>query len=68
MPTKGEAARARLITTAANMFWRASYHATSMNDVCRAAKVNKATAYEHFASKLDLALATIDENHRRTLA
>lgn len=67
MPSKGDATRQRIVETAAMIFWRTSYRATSMNDVCRAAKVNKATAYEYFSSKQDLALATIDDNVARTI-
>ena len=60
--TKGERTRAHIVTTAAGLFWRRSFHGVSVDQVAQAAKVNKATVYRYFADKNDLALAVTRHN------
>lgn len=52
--------RDRLIAAAAELMRRQSYGTVSVDDICRAADVKKGTFYHHFASKIELALATFD--------
>lgn len=47
--------RRKLIDTAIELIWRNSYGATSVDDMCRAAGVNKGSFYHYFKSKADLA-------------
>jgi TetR/AcrR family transcriptional repressor of nem operon len=42
-----------------------SYHATSVDDICRAAGVRKGSFYHFFPSKSDLALAALEAYWRR---
>lgn len=60
--TKGERTRAHIISTAAGLFWRRSFHGVSVDQVARVAKVNKATVYRYFADKNELALAVTRHN------
>lgn len=50
--------RDRLIQAAAELMYRQSYGAVSVDDICREADIKKGTFYHHFASKNELALAT----------
>lgn len=52
-------ARERLITTAANLFYRHGCHATGIDTVIAQAGVAKMTLYKHFPSKEDLVAATV---------
>ncbi|MEO0499120.1 MAG: helix-turn-helix domain-containing protein [Pseudomonadota bacterium] len=56
---KGETTAAHIRQTAAGLFWRRSYHGVSMDELARAAEVNKATIYRYFPTKADLAEAVI---------
>jgi TetR/AcrR family transcriptional repressor of nem operon len=49
----------QIVNAAIDLFWKTSYHATNMNDLSRAAGVNKATVYQHFGSKEELAVAAV---------
>ncbi|HEY8685453.1 MAG TPA: TetR/AcrR family transcriptional regulator [Chloroflexota bacterium] len=63
-------ARQRLIDSAVRLIHAGSYHSVSVHDVCADAGVNKGSFYYYFASKRDLALATIEvqwEHHRTGL-
>ncbi len=55
-------ARERLIETAKTKFYASSYHALGVNEICRAAGVNKGSFYHFFETKRDLVLAVIDEH------
>ncbi len=57
--TKGERTRAHIVHTAAGLFWRRSFHGVSIDDIARAAGINKATVYRYFADKGDLSLAVV---------
>ncbi|MBV7258877.1 TetR/AcrR family transcriptional regulator [Erythrobacter crassostreae] len=67
LPTKGERTRAHIVATAANLFWRRSFHGVSVDLVADAAQVNKATIYRYFADKGDLALAVVRFNGAVTI-
>ncbi|MEL6530010.1 MAG: TetR/AcrR family transcriptional regulator [Pseudomonadota bacterium] len=67
LPTKGERTRARIVATAAQLFWRRNFHGVSVDQVADAAEVNKATVYRYFADKRDLALAVVKFNGVVTL-
>jgi TetR/AcrR family transcriptional repressor of nem operon len=59
-PTSTSPTRDRLIATALDLIWRSSYHATGVDQICRASGVKKGSFYHFFASKEDLAVAAID--------
>jgi len=48
-----------ILDTAGRLFWTAGYHGVNMNALGRAAGVNKATIYQHFASKEALAISAV---------
>jgi AcrR family transcriptional regulator len=52
-------ARERLISTAADLFYRYGCHATGIDTVIAQAGVAKMTLYKHFPSKDDLVAATV---------
>ncbi len=60
--------RIQIIDTAIDLFWNASYRGTNMNDLSRAAGVNKATVYQYFRSKEEIALAAVVRAAERTVA
>ncbi len=60
--------RTQIVDTAIDLFWKASYHGTNMNDLSREAGVNKATVYQHFRSKEEIALAAVHRAAERTVA
>ncbi len=66
MKRKGELTREHILEVAAVLFWKRSYHGVNMNEIAAAAKVNKATLYQYFRSKEDLALAAIELNTAST--
>ena len=55
------ARREQLLDVALEVFARAGYHDTSMNDVAEAAGVTKPVLYQHFESKRELYQALLDE-------
>ncbi len=61
------ARREQLLEVALDVFARAGYHATSMNDVAEAAGVTKPVLYQHFESKRELYQALLDEVGARML-
>ena len=66
MKRKGERTRERILEVAAQLFWKRSYHGVNMNEIASAAAVNKASLYQYFPSKEQLALATIAHNTSAT--
>ncbi|MFI1911529.1 TetR/AcrR family transcriptional regulator [Nocardia sp. NPDC020380] len=54
--------RARLIESAATLYLRDGYAATSNNQVAEAAGYSRGAVYSNFASKEDLALAVLDKH------
>lgn len=57
---KRDDTRNHILDTATEMFWSTSYHAVNMNALSRKAGLNKATIYQYFASKEDLAVAAVN--------
>ena len=53
-------ARQRFLDTAAELFARDGYHATSIRDIARAMGVTPGAVYAHFASKAEVLLAVYD--------
>jgi len=50
-----------LIDTASELIWKNSYGAVSVDDICKAANVKKGSFYHYFPSKVDLAIAALEE-------
>jgi len=44
--------RDKIFNAAARLFWRKGYKGTSLNDIAKAARVNKGTIYYHFKDKM----------------
>jgi AcrR family transcriptional regulator len=61
------ARREQLLDVALEVFARAGYHDTSMNDVADAAGVTKPVLYQHFESKRELFQALLDAVGARML-
>ena len=53
--------RERILETAQRLFYQQGYRATGINQIIKEAKVAKASFYEHFSSKDELALAYLRE-------
>ena len=51
----------KLISTALELLWTSSYGSVSVDDICKAADVKKGSFYHFFPSKVDLALAAMEE-------
>ncbi|TAL40224.1 MAG: TetR/AcrR family transcriptional regulator [Alphaproteobacteria bacterium] len=54
----------RLIDTALELIWTDSYGSVSVDDICKAADVKKGSFYHFFPSKVDLAVAAMDETSK----
>ena len=54
-----------ILETAAGLFLEKGYHATSIGDIARAAGVPKGSIYNHFASKDELAAASVQSEWAR---
>lgn len=53
-------ARTRLLQAALGVFRSKGYHATAVEDLCRAAGVTKGSFFHHFASKEEAGLAAVE--------
>jgi len=53
-----------LIDTALDLIWKNSYGSVSVDDICKAAGVKKGSFYHFFPSKVDLAIAAMEESQR----
>lgn len=51
--------RERLIAAARDLLWQGSYGTVSVDDICRAAGVNKGSFYHFFPAKAELATAAL---------
>ena len=51
----------KLIDTALELIWKSSYGSVSVDDICKAADVKKGSFYHFFPSKVDLAVAAMEE-------
>lgn len=58
----------RLIDTALELIWTNSYGSVSVDDICKAADVKKGSFYHFFPSKVDLAVAAMEETSKLTRA
>jgi TetR/AcrR family transcriptional repressor of nem operon len=56
----------KLIDTALELIWKSSYGAVSVDDICKAAGVKKGSFYHFFPSKVDLAVAAMEETSRKS--
>ena len=56
-----EASHAHLLKAALKLFAKWGYHATSMNDIAKQAKVSKGLAYHYFENKEAILVALADE-------
>lgn len=65
---KSTSARERLLAAADHLFYSQGYHATGINQIIDEAEVAKASFYNHFQSKDELALAYLKDRHERRLA
>ena len=52
--------RERLITTAAELFWRQGYAQTGVNEIIQQAKATSGSFYHFFPTKEDLLLAVVN--------
>jgi TetR/AcrR family transcriptional repressor of nem operon len=52
----------KLIDTALELIWTSSYGSVSVDDICKAAGVKKGSFYHFFPSKVDLAIAAMEES------
>jgi AcrR family transcriptional regulator len=62
------ATRDTILRGAAEVFGARGFGLASISDIARAAGLTKGALYFHFASKDELALAVVAEEHRRTMA
>jgi len=53
-----------LIDTASELIWKNSYGTVSVDDICKAANVKKGSFYHFFPSKVDLAIAAMEEFYK----
>lgn len=60
--TKPASTRDRLIEAAHSLIWANSYAHVSVDDICRAAGVQKGSFYHFFPTKADLAVAAIEDH------
>ena len=56
--------KTKLIDTALELIWKSSYGSVSVDDICKAADVKKGSFYHFFPSKVDLAIAAIEESYK----
>jgi AcrR family transcriptional regulator len=56
-----------LATAALKLFCQRGYHATSIDDIARAAGVTKGAVYHHFSSKEELLVSALDTFWQRTI-
>ncbi len=61
MSTNISLTKQRLIDTAIDLIWQNSYSSVSVNGICKEANIKKGSFYHFFPSKVDLALAVIDQ-------
>jgi TetR/AcrR family transcriptional regulator, transcriptional repressor for nem operon len=52
----------KLIDTALELIWTSSYGSVSVDDICKAAGVKKGSFYHFFPSKVDLAMAAMEQS------
>jgi TetR/AcrR family transcriptional repressor of nem operon len=55
--------RERLIETVTDLIWKSSYCSVSVDDICKTAGVQKGSFYHYFPSKIDLAVASMEQTY-----
>ena len=68
MRTPRGAAYERILSTAADLFYRQGYRATGVNEVIEKADVSKSTFYSHFRTKEGLCLTYLRNRNNQELA
>lgn len=63
-----EARRTQIMAVARDLFAREGYHHVAMDDIAERAQISKPVLYRHFASKLDLYLAVVDQRGEALVA
>ncbi|KAB0663984.1 TetR/AcrR family transcriptional regulator [Oryzomonas japonica] len=63
MKTTQTDTKTKLIEAAMELIWKGSYGSVSVDDICRAADVKKGSFYHFFPSKVDLAIAVMEESY-----
>ena len=64
-PAVAASAKSKLLHAALLLFREKGYNDTTVDDLCRGAKVTKGGFFHHFESKQALAMATIRSEERR---
>lgn len=64
---RGQETQRSVVEGAASAFDRAGYGSTSLSDIAEASGISQGSMYFHFGSKEQIALAVINEQHRRSL-
>jgi TetR/AcrR family transcriptional repressor of nem operon len=59
--------KCRLLRMAMELIWESSYGSVSVDDICRAANVNKGSFYHFFPSKSDLTVAAMEADWKAKL-
>jgi len=54
----------QILTTAFDLFYHRGFHAVGINEIITQAKVAKKTLYNHFQSKDELIIATLEKHHQ----
>src|SRR5436190_4511894 len=62
-----EERREGIMRAAVELFAERGYHASSIDDIARAAGISKALIYEHFPSKEELHVQLLEDNARELL-
>lgn len=57
----------KLIDTTLELLWKNSYGSVSVDDICKTANVKKGSFYHYFPSKLDLAIAAMEQDLRHSV-
>lgn len=65
--SKGEQTRQRILEAASQMLWKSSYHSLRIDKVVERAKVNKASFYQYFKNKEQMASDSVDHMLERTI-
>lgn len=55
-----ESTRDKILEAAIDLLWQQSYGAVSVDDICRAAQVQKGSFYHYFPSKADVAIEAFE--------
>jgi len=61
MGTKAESIRARIVSTADNLFYQNGYNSTSFSDISKAVGISRGNFYYHFKTKDDILAAVIEQ-------